>query len=440
MMAYTLFSRLVLRLSIVLFGTIYLTGCTVVGNLPIPGVQQPVATPAPEPAARAPDNQQEEPSPTRDPSAPTPTLMPDLSPQPTIEPALRAAVEGQEALLVAIYRLASPAVVSIDVSGQLDLGIDLPEGHPFGPDDSIPLSRGSGFLFDSQGHIITNNHVVENADTLQVTFFDGSKIEATLVGTDPGSDLAVIKVDRLPPEVAPLSLGSSDDVQVGQMAIAIGNPFGLQNTLTLGIISGLGRSLVGPQATGSGNFSIPNIIQTDAAINPGNSGGPLLNVRAEVIGVNTAISSQSGSFMGVAYAIPSQVVERIVPVLIEEGTYAHPWIGISMFEVDALVAERFDLAVNSGVLVTGVMENSPADDAGLRPGSESVPYAGGTLLLGGDIITAIEEQEIRTSDDLISYLQLNAAVGDTLTLTVVRDGEEQNIEVTLAARPPSTGE
>jgi 2-alkenal reductase len=219
------------------------------------------------------------------------------------------------------------------------------------------------------------------------------------------------------------------------MAIAIGNPFGLQNTLTLGIISGLGRSLIGPQATGSGNFSIPNIIQTDAAVNPGNSGGPLLNIRAEVIGVNTAISSQSGSFMGVAYAIPSEVVARIVPVLIEEGTYAHPWIGISMVDVDTLLAERFDLDVSSGVLVTEVMPTSPADQAGLRPGDERVPYAGSTLLLGGDIITAIDGEEIGNSDELVSYLQLEAAVGDTVTFTVMRDGEEQSIELTLAPRP-----
>jgi 2-alkenal reductase len=433
-MIHDVFWRVMLRSVALLLSGVVLTGCTLSGDLPLPGVQRPVATPAPEHVAGV-RSARQAPSPTRDPDEPTPTLLPEVLPQPTIRPALRAAVEDQESLLVEIYDRASPAVVSIDVSGQLDLDLDLPEGHPFGPDDNIPLSRGSGFLYDSQGHIVTNNHVVERADMLQVTFFDGSRIEASIVGTDPGTDLAVIKVDQLPPDVAPLSLGDFDEVHVGQMAIAIGNPFGLQNTLTLGIISGLGRSLIGPQAAGSGNFSIPNIIQTDAAVNPGNSGGPLLNVRAEVIGVNTAISSQSGSFMGVAYAIPAHVVQRIVPVLIEEGTYTHPWVGISMFDVDTLLASQFALDVDSGVLVTGVLPDSPADDAGLRPGDERVPYTGGTLLIGGDIITAIDGEEIRSSDDLISYLQLNAEVGDTLTITIMRDGEEQEVDLTLEPRP-----
>jgi 2-alkenal reductase len=261
-----------------------------------------------------------------------------------------------------------------------------------------------------------------------------------MIGTDPGSDLAVIKVDQLPPGVAPLPLGSADEVAVGQIVIAIGNPFGLQNTLTLGIVSGLGRSLVGPLASGGGNFSIPNIIQTDAAVNPGNSGGPLLNTRGEIIGVNTAISSQSGSFTGVAYAIPSSVVKRIIPVLIDEGRYLHPWIGISMVSIDTLMAAEFDLPASSGVLITGVLEGSPAAQAGLQAGSEAVSYAGGTLLLGGDIIVAIEGQEMHTTDDLISYLQLDASVGDQITLTVLRDGEQQQVDITLEPRPQVDGQ
>lgn len=396
--------------------------------------REPQAARTPAPLQRVRATEVRDPSPTTDPALPTPTLLPTVLPQPTIDPALQGAVASQEALLVELYRRASPGVVSIDVSGALEL--ELPEGHPLAPDGDLPLARGSGFLLDSQGHIVTNNHVVEDANELQVTFFDGSTTEARMVGADPGSDLAVIKVDQLPPGVAPLPLGNSQEVAVGQMAIAIGNPFGLQNTLTVGVISGLGRSLIGPaSAGGNGNFSIPNIIQTDAAINPGNSGGPLLNARGEVIGVNTAISSESGRFDGVGYAVPANVVGRVAPTLITEGRYTHSWIGISMVPVDTLLARRFDLAVSQGVLVTGVQPGSPAANAGLRAGTESVNYAGGSLLIGGDIITAIEGQTVRNSDDLIGYLQTDGAVGKTVTLTIVREGGEQQVPVTLEARP-----
>jgi 2-alkenal reductase len=370
--------------------------------------------------------------PTRDPALPPPTPLPTVLPQPTIGPDLRQSVAGYEELLTAIYRQSSGAVVSIEVVGSLDL--DLPEDHPMLPPPGTPLSRGSGFLYDSQGHIITNNHVVENAEDLQVTFFDGSSTLARIVGTDSGSDLAVIKVDRLPTEVAPLALGNSDEVAVGQMAIAIGNPFGLQNTMTVGVVSGLGRSLLGPR-TGDGNFRIPNIIQSDAAINPGNSGGPLLNTRGEVIGVNTAISSENGIFDGVGYAVPSRVVQQIAPALIRDGFYEHPWIGISMTGIDSLLAEQFDLPVDEGVLVLRVMSNSPADEAGLQPGDEVVMSNGEELAIDGDIITAIDDTPVRDSDDIIGYLQLNTAVGDQLILTVVRDGEMINVPLTLEARP-----
>jgi 2-alkenal reductase len=222
---------------------------------------------------------------------------------------------------------------------------------------------------------------------------------------------------------------------VGQTAIAIGNPFGLQNTLTVGVISGLGRSLIGPAAGDVGNFSIANVIQSDAAINPGNSGGPLLNARGEVIGVNTAIASSSGVFDGVGYAVPARVVERVVPVLIEEGSYDHPWIGISMIGIDALLAEEFDLPTESGILITSVVDDSPADEAGLRAGTDEVSYMGGELPIDGDIITAVNGEDVQNSDELISYLQLDASVGDTLNLNVIRDGESIEVPITLEARP-----
>jgi 2-alkenal reductase len=409
-----------------------LAGCGALDeNLPLPGLAQDEPTTEPvldEPEPRATSL----PSPTRDPSLPPPTPLPTVLPQPTIGPELRQNVAAYEELLTTIYRRSSAAVVSIEVVGSLDL--DLPEDHPLMPPPGTPLSRGSGFLYDDQGHIITNNHVIENAEELQVTFFDGSSTLARLVGADSGSDLAVIKVDQLPSEAAPLPLGNSDEVAVGQMAIAIGNPFGLQNTMTVGVVSGLGRSLLGPR-TGDGNFRIPNIIQSDAAINPGNSGGPLLNTRGEVIGVNTAISSENGIFDGVGYAVPSRVVQHIAPALIRDGFYEHPWIGISMTGIDSLLAEQFELPVDEGVLVLRVMANSPADEAGLQPGEEVVTRNGEELAIDGDIITAIDNTPVRDSDDIIGYLQLNTEVGDRLTLTVVRDGETIEVPLILEARP-----
>jgi 2-alkenal reductase len=357
-----------------------------------------------------------------------------IDPQPTIDPALSAVVTDQDRLLTELYRQANPAVVSIDVVLSND-GDGPLNGAPQVP-DNLPAAQGSGFLYDDQGHIVTNNHVIEGATALQVAFFDGSTTVATIIGGDPDSDLAVIKVDELPPETAPLAIGDSRNLQVGETAVAIGNPFGEQNTLTVGVISGLGRSLRGPIRAG-GAFSIPNIIQTDAAINPGNSGGPLLNARGEVIGVNTAIavSGFNRDFEGVGYAVPSRTVERIVPALIRDGRYVHPWMGIGMFNVDTLLARQFNLPVRQGVLITNVVGGSPAAQAQLRAGEQRESYGGGTLRIGGDIITAIDEQLVVSIDDLIGYLESEAGVGDTITLTIVRAGNEQQIELLLEARP-----
>lgn len=350
----------------------------------------------------------------RVPAAPLPTS----APVPTLPAQLTDPLEAEQQLLVELFRRVNPSVVSIEVAGT----------HPAlegsGPDLEIPFGQGSGFLFDDQGHIVTNNHVVEDGTGFQVRFYDGSLVEAQLIGRDPGSDLAVLKVDELPPGAAPLTLADSSLVEVGQTAIAIGNPFGLQNTLTIGVVSGVGRSLAGPRSQQGGRFSIPNVIQTDAAINPGNSGGPLLNIYGEVIGVNTAIRTDSGFFAGVAYAVPSNALERVVPALIRDGRYDHPWVGISMRSVDPFLARQLNLPVRQGVLITSVQRGSPADRANLR-GDQNT----------GDVVIAIDGEPIRTSDDLISYLELETSVGDTITFTVIRDGEEQAIEVTLAARP-----
>jgi 2-alkenal reductase len=356
--------------------------------------------------------------------------LPTIAPVPTLEPSAIGPLEQQERVLVELYRRVNPAVVSIETAGQHPPV----EGAP--SDQDVPFAQGSGFLYDDQGRIVTNNHVVEDASTFQVRFSNGSAVEARLVGRDPGSDLAVLKVDELPPGVAPLVLADSSKLAVGQTAIAIGNPFGEHNTLTVGVISGLGRSLRGPRsAQGGGRFTITNIIQTDAAINPGNSGGPLLNIRGEVIGVNTAIRSDSGVFEGVGYAVPSNALARVVPALIRDGRYQHPWLGVGMRDVDPLLARHFNLAAKQGVLITAVQSGSPAERAGLRAGTSSGDYGGAPILYDGDIITAIDGQAVLSGDDLVSYLELQASVGQAITITLLRDGRQQQVQATLGSRP-----
>lgn len=415
----------VVLISLIIVG---LSGCSI-GGIPLAREPEPTIAAIQTQVARM---QEPPPTPTpfppRTPGPPLPTAVP----QPTLEPTLLNAVTAQEQLLVEIYRRASPAVVSIEVIGQ-----QLPSDHPPIPGfPDGPQGQGSGFLFSDQGYIVTNNHVVAGANDLQVRFYEGTTVFATLIGVDPDSDLAVIKVDQLPQGVVPLPIGDSQQVDVGQTAIAIGNPFGEQNTLTVGVISGLGRTLRGPNR-GFGAFSIPNIIQTDAAINPGNSGGPLLNVRGEVIGVNTAIAVSIGSrnFEGVGYAVPASTILKVVPDLISTGRFDHPWLGIGMFPVDALFARRFELAAQRGVLVTDVRTSSPAAQAGLRAGRQIEIYGGRQLPVDGDVIIAIDGQLVADSDALIGYLDLYYRVGDMVILTIMRDGVEQNVDLILEARP-----
>jgi|HigsolmetaAR201D_1030396.scaffolds.fasta_scaffold04827_5 2-alkenal reductase len=409
-----------------------LTNCSFdASSLPMVGSQPTVIIITPQP--RTPEgaiiiDPSSNPKPTPELLRSSPEPLPTTAPAPTLEPALTSALEEQQRLLVELYRRVNLSVVSIEVAGQLSAR----DGQPFGQD--VPFGQGSGFLYDDQGHIVTNNHVVDDANLFQVNFADGSVIEARLIGRDPGSDLAVLKVDELPPGAVPLRLADSNKVEVGQTAIAIGNPFGLQNTLTVGVISGLGRSLSGP-ASSQGRFSIPNVIQTDAAINPGNSGGPLLNIYGEVIGINTAIRSQSGTFEGVGYAVPSNAVARVVPALIRDGSYAHPWMGIVMRSVTPLLSNHFNLAARQGVLIIEVQANSPADKAGLRGGKTDGVYAGINILYDGDIVIAVDEKKVLSSDDLLSYLELETSVGDTVMLTVLRDGEQIQLPLTLGARP-----
>jgi serine protease Do len=346
-----------------------------------------------------------------------------------------------EGALENVYQQVSPSVVNIQVTIESS---GLPSGlSPFGglPQFQQPPTQsalGSGFVWDKQGHIVTNNHVVEGASRITVTFADGTSVDAKLVGADPDSDLAVIQVDVAADHLKPVTTGDSTQVQVGQLAIAIGNPFGLQGTMTLGIISALGRLLPVDNSSGPA-YSIPDIIQTDAPINPGNSGGVLVDDQGHVIGVTSAIESPVQANAGVGFAIPSAIVNQVVPALIQDGHYDHPWLGIGGVTLTPDMAQAMGLPADQrGALVITVTPDSPAAKAGLRGSDNEATIDGETVPVGGDVIVAIDQQAVKGMDDLIGYLGRSAQVGQTVTLTVLRDGKEQQIDVTLAARPSET--
>ena len=289
---------------------------------------------------------------------------------------------------------------------------------------------GSGFVYDIHGHVITNNHVVDGANTVDVSFVNGDTYTAKVIGTDPHSDIAVLQIidDSQYEKLIPIPLGDSSTLQVGQYAIAIGNPYGLSNTMTTGIISQTGRILPNPEL----GFSIPNVVQTDAAINPGNSGGPLLNINGEVIGMNTAIQSKIGEFSGVGFAVPSNTIKQIVPTLIEKGIFPHPWLGITGTTLNSELAQSLKLPPNfKGIAVSQVIKNSPAEKAGLK---EATYNASGELKQA-DVIIALDGNEIKRIDDLISYIFENKNVDDFMTITVNRDSKIIELKVTLEARP-----
>lgn len=300
-----------------------------------------------------------------------------------------------------------------------------------GDQESGTSGVGSGFVFDKKGHIITNAHVVDNAQRITVTFLDGRSFHAELVGTDIFTDIAVIKVDAEPSLMQPLFLGDSSNLRVGEPIAAIGNPFGLSGSMTAGIVSQLGRLL---PTQGSG-FSIPDVIQTDAAINPGNSGGPLLNMRGEVIGINTAIQSTTGEFTGVGFAVPSQTLAKIVPKLISDGEYHHPWIGISGRDINPDLANVLNLEDAKGFLVVTVVEDGPAEKAGIHGSNETIQVDGITYTIGGDIILAVDGIEVRQIDDILIHLQRAKKVGDEISLEILRDGRTSNFVLTLEERP-----
>jgi S1-C subfamily serine protease len=290
---------------------------------------------------------------------------------------------------------------------------------------------GSGFVYDNLGHIITNAHVVDGANKTTVTFLDGTQYNAEIIGEDKFTDIAVIKVSEKPRLLHPLQIGDSSLLQVGEQVAAIGNPFGLSGSMTSGIVSQMGRLIATPDT----GFSIPDVIQTDAAINPGNSGGPLLNMKGQVVGINTAIQSITGEFVGIGFAVPSNTVSKIVPALIEDGKYHHPWIGITGKDIDPDLARALGLKQAKGFMIITIVDGSPADKAGLKGVSMTVEVGGKEYPVDGDIIISVDDKEVREISDILIHLQREKSIGDEMIVGLLRGGEFLHITLELVERP-----
>jgi S1-C subfamily serine protease len=361
---------------------------------------------------------------------PTPTPLPTATAAPapaeTPEPAL-AELARLEQEIIEVYESVGRGVVNVTNRSY---------GYDFWFRPVPQEGSGSGIVYDMEGHIITNYHVIEDADELSVTLPDETTVPAEVVGADPSNDLAVIKVDAHPDLLHPVPLGESESLRVGQFVVAIGNPFGFERTLTVGVISALGRVIESPD-----DRFIGEVIQTDAAINPGNSGGPLLDLSGQVIGVNTAIFSPSQASAGIGFAVPVDTAQRVVPSLIERGYFPHPWLGVSL--IWNLTAERrqilqeagMNVPVEEGVMIVEMASGSPAAVAGLRGGEQAVRVGRARLFIGGDILTAIDRQPITSARDLIRYVDTQTEVGQTVQVTIWREGKEQTIPVKLTERP-----
>lgn len=346
---------------------------------------------------------------------------------------LIAQADAEHQLLINLYGRVNPSVVNIEIVST------------FHSDAGIVDSSGSGFVLDHQGHIVTNSHVVRDAEDILVTFSDGYVAEASVVGVDDYSDLAVIKIDPNSAPLVPVTLGDSNSLQVGQRVVAIGNPFGLDGSMTVGIVSALGRSLPSAQLLDATyeRYDNPSIIQVDATVNPGNSGGPLLNSYGEVVGINTAIRTESGGFQGVAFAVPVNTMRRVVPQIIESGQVRYSWLGIvteaSLPGISmAVLADEANLPVRYGVLIRSVQAGSPAARAGLRGGDDMLRVRGIDVTVGGDIVVAIDGNMVRDIDDLVAYLVENTSPNETVVLTIVRGDETLDVDVTLGERPSSS--
>ena len=348
-----------------------------------------------------------------------PTLAPIVPASPPALPDSVIDTAENDERLVALYAQVLPGVVSIRTGN----------------------SQGSGFVFDSNGHVVTNQHVVDGTNEVQIDFASGYKAYGTVIGSDADADVAVIKVDAPADQIHPLAIGDSNALQVGQSVVAIGNPFGLNGTMTLGIVSGLGRTQFAHASGDGGFFSTADIIQTDAAINPGNSGGPLFNMNGEVVGVNQSIRTENVNEVtgnainsGVGFSISINLVKRVAQGLIRDGKYEYPYMGISSSsELGLAEIEALGLNSYTGAYVLTVTPDGPADKAGIRAGDKptSIP----NLNAGGDLITAIDGQPVSNFDELLSYLITNKSPGENVVLTVIRDGQTMDVTLTLDKRP-----
>ncbi len=345
--------------------------------------------------------------------------LPAVESNPVDEPVHEQESMEGELPLVELYAKVNPSVVNITIYQEQN-------GELTG------VGQGSGFVFDDQGYIVTNAHVVHGAEAVDVTFSDGTVLEGEIVGEDFNSDLAVVNVGELPAGVEPLTLGNMESLAVGQTVVAIGNPFGLAGTLTRGIISALGRTI--PALT---PFSIPQSIQTDAAINPGNSGGPLLNLQAEVIGVNAQIETggTTRSNLGVGFAIPVSIVKIVVPDLIEKGAHEWAWLGVRGSDVTPILVEAMKLPEKRGAYFAEIVPDGPAAKAGLLGADENVAVDKRRIEIGGDVVLAIDGQPVSSFDDLLIYIALQTQPGQDVTITVLRDGKPIDVKVTLEERP-----
>ncbi len=358
------------------------------------------------------------------PAAPGPTPPAQIEATPSVVSTAIAGLDPQELRIIEVYRRYSPAVVNINTQvlrSDFFYGVYPEEGS------------GSGFVWDAQGHIITNYHVIEDATQITVSFGEGQERTAQVVGVDPPNDLAVIKVADLPDGIEPMPLGDSDALVVGQFAIAIGNPFGqFERTLTVGVVSAVNRTL-----RLDNDRLLRGVVQTDASINRGNSGGPLLDSRGQLIGVNTAIFSPTGASAGVGLAIPVNKLKLVVPVLIAEGRFPHPWLGIEGlgYELSSDLSRALNLPVQQGLLLARVYQGSPAEQAGLRTATQTALLGFQQYLIGGDILTAIDGAPLASWDDLRAYLDEQTEVGQTVRLTVWRDGQQVEVDVTVGQEP-----
>ncbi|OGO40499.1 MAG: hypothetical protein A2Z04_05905 [Chloroflexi bacterium RBG_16_57_9] len=342
-----------------------------------------------------------------------------LAPQPQLSP--QQAAEAAELVIANVYDQVSPAVVNVTsrvMRRSFFFGVIPEEG------------TGSGFIIDRDGHVLTNYHVVQGAQQVQVTLSDETVVPARVVGVDSFNDLAVLQVSVPAERLHPVELGTSQGLRVGQQVIAIGNPFGLERTLTTGVISAIGRTIQSDEGRVLGE-----VIQTDAAINPGNSGGPLLDIHGRVIGVNTAIRSPSGGSVGIGFAVPVDTVKRVVPSLIAHGGYPHPWLGAEFYPLTPAVAQALRLPVERGLMVAQLYRGSPAVQAGLRGATREVQIGNAIIPIGGDVVTAVNGIALKRAEDLAVYLETKTQVGQKVELTIIRDGKEMKISVELVERP-----